>query len=126
MRTLRFFFLSPSLGADFLAVFLAALSAVVLAGALEAVDTGAFPAVEAGLGAIAEVKTWKGNSEDSGGREEEYEVERTLLAHTFIHSNVCVCLAKTRDVARRASRVVQTLIIWHSHSPYITLSPTPD
>lgn len=54
MRTLRFFFFSPSAGAVFFAVFFAALSAVVFAGALDAVDAGALPAVEAGLGAIAE------------------------------------------------------------------------
>jgi hypothetical protein len=46
------FFLSPSAGAGF-EVFFAALEASDLAGALEAVEAGAFPAVEAGLGAIA-------------------------------------------------------------------------
>jgi len=50
---LRFFFSPSPVVADF-AVFFAALEASVdLAGALEAVEAGAFPAVEAGLGAIS-------------------------------------------------------------------------
>ena len=50
MRTFLLFFLSPSAADVFFDVFFAALleSVVVLAGALEAVEAGAFPAVEAG------------------------------------------------------------------------------
>jgi ABC-type arginine transport system permease subunit len=55
---LRFFF-SPSAGAAALDVFLPAFFSVVfdgaleaVAGALEAVEAGALPAVDAGLGAI--------------------------------------------------------------------------
>jgi hypothetical protein len=55
-RTFFLFFFSPSAGAATLAVFFAPFTpSVVLAGAFEAVavDAGALPAVEAGLGAIA-------------------------------------------------------------------------
>ncbi len=51
---MRFFF-SPSapVAAGFEVFFAALAPSVGLAGALEAVEAGAFPAVEAGLGAIA-------------------------------------------------------------------------
>jgi len=57
---LRFFLLSPSAPepADFAVFFAALLASEDLAGALEAVDTGAFPAVEAGFGAISKCQTW--------------------------------------------------------------------
>ena len=56
MRLFRLFFFSPSApDAAGLEVFFAALvPSVVFAGALEAVEAGAFPAVDAGLGAICE------------------------------------------------------------------------
>lgn len=47
-RVFRRFFFSPSAGAAALLVFFAALEPSDLAGALEAVEAGAFPAVEAG------------------------------------------------------------------------------
>lgn len=55
-RTFFLFFFSPSAGAAALAVFFAPFTpSVVLAGVFEAVavEAGALPAVEAGLGAIA-------------------------------------------------------------------------
>ena len=49
----RFFFSPSAAGAAVLAVFLAPFTpSVVLAGAFEAVEAGALPAVDAGLGAI--------------------------------------------------------------------------
>jgi hypothetical protein len=80
LRTLRRFFFSSPPSAVFLAVavFFAALgldSVVVFAGALDAVDAGALPAVELGFGAIAiEVVEAESEREEGarvvGGREE--------------------------------------------------------
>ena len=61
MRVFLRFFFSPSAppeGADLDAVFFASFSA--LAGALDAVDAGGFPAVDAGLGAMAKGQSWVG------------------------------------------------------------------
>ena len=59
-RTFFLFFFSPSAGAAAFEVFFAALApSVDLAGVLEAVavEAGALPAVDAGLGAIVNDKT---------------------------------------------------------------------
>lgn len=74
MRSLRRFFLgsSPAAAVDaVLEVFFAALEpSVVFAGAFEAVDAGALPAVEAGLGAITiDNEGAKGRAQD--GRREK-------------------------------------------------------
>jgi hypothetical protein len=54
---LRRFFFSPSTGAAaLLLVFRAVLAVSVFAGVFEAVEAGALPAVEAGLGAIYKVE----------------------------------------------------------------------
>ena len=60
MRDFRRFFLESSPEAAGLVLFFAALVGSDLAGALEAVEAGAFPAVEAGLGAIAMKKGVEG------------------------------------------------------------------
>ena len=66
MRTFFLFFLSSPEAAGFEVFFAAFAPSAGLAGALEAVEAGAFPAVEAGLGAIASVE-WVGGG-GGGGR----------------------------------------------------------
>ena len=51
----RFFFESSPEAAGFEVFFAAFDPSVVLAGALDAVEAGAFPAVDAGLGAIVKL-----------------------------------------------------------------------